>query len=90
MFKSNILMFNTNYISVLCHKVEYSWFEFRVFLLLNWLPNQRERSQSAVLFTDSLDTEMDSCLSQSDTQTAPARTRTQIDDFISFEDIRYT
>ena len=31
----------------------YDWFEFRVFLLLNWLPKQDERTQSALIFTHS-------------------------------------
>ena len=37
------------------HKVsfqtEWSWFEFIVFLLLDWLPNQGQRSQFPLLFT---------------------------------------
>ena len=32
-------------------QVEFNRFEFRVFILLDWLPNQGERTQSALLFT---------------------------------------
>ena len=31
--------------------VEFNWFEFRVFLFLDWLPNLGWRPQSALLFT---------------------------------------
>ena len=32
---------------------EYSWFEFRVFILLDWFPNQDSRIQSTRLFIHS-------------------------------------
>ena len=31
------------------HEVEYNWFEFRVFLLLDWLPYQDESSQPSLV-----------------------------------------
>ena len=39
-------------------KAEYNWFEFRIFLLLDWLPYQGKKVQSALLFSCSWDSEI--------------------------------
>ena len=71
------------------------WFEFRVFLLLDWLPKQGSRIQSALLFTHSWGRADElmyflKALMLNETQTASSRFWTWITDYISYNNNRYT